>query len=363
MSIIKPREHILDIPLYIPGGDIPGVDNPVRLASNESPLGPSPAAVKAFHATADVLARYPDSACADLRRALAEQHQLDFAQITCANGSEQLIDLLARGYSGPTDEVIFTEHAFIAYRIATQASGATPVAVSEKHYTADVDLILSKISARTRIVFLANPNNPTGTFLKKEEIYRLRESLPVNILLVIDAAYSEYVTHSDYSACHPLASESDGNTVVLHTFSKIYGLAALRVGWMVSNPDIAGVLERIKGVFSVSRPAQAAAIAALLDEEHTRRAQAHNHKWLQWLRIELERIGLETSPSLGNFLLIHFSSPEQSQGADHYLRRQGIIVRPVAGYGLPQCLRVSVGLEHENRKLTALLAEFLTRRG
>lgn len=364
MSMVKPRPYILDTFPYVAGADsIPGFENPVKLSSNESPLGPSPKAIRAYEKTAGGLARYPDSACSELRRALATYHKLAPERIICTNGSEQLIDMLARAYSGPGDEIIFTQYAFIAYRIAALANGATPVAAAETDFRADVDAILSKVTDNTRIVFIANPNNPTGTYLGKEQVYRLRESLPQHILLVIDAAYSEYVDKPDYSCGHELALEPDGNCVILHTFSKLYGLAALRIGWAVAAPEIIDVLNRINGVFNVSRPAQAAAIAGLQDPTHTNKAKRHNDKWRPWLTDKLEQSGLRVTPGLGNFLLVHFDDAVQSRAADAHLRRQGIIVRSVAGYGLPQCLRISVGLAHENRSLAAALHTFLAETG
>ncbi len=361
MSAPKPHPHILETISYVAGEDsIPGIANPAKLSSNESPLGASPKAVSAFKDSAAELARYPDGGATDLRAALANFYHLHSEQIICANGSEQLIDLLARAYSGPGDEIVFTEHAFIAYRIAAQANGATPIAVSEKELTADVDIILSKVTDRTRIVFLANPNNPTGTYLPEKTIHRLHENLPKHVLLVIDAAYSEYVEQTDYSPCHELVNHRNGNCVVLHTFSKIYGLAALRIGWAVCDPKIVDTLNRIKGVFNISRPAQAAAVAALYDTQHTHKARQHNTKWMAWLKKELQRPGLKTTPGLGNFLLVHFTDSVQSQAVDAHLRKHGIIVRPVAAYGLPQCLRVSIGLEHENRKLIDVLESFLS---
>lgn len=360
MPTIKPNACVLDTILYVAGEDsVPGFNDPAKLSSNESPLGPGSKAIKAFKDTAHTLARYPDSACGDLRLALSEHYNLQPEQIICSNGSEQLIDVLTRAYSVPGDEVIFTEHAFIAYRIAAQANGATAVAVPEKQFTADLDRIVSKVNDKTRIVFLANPNNPTGTWLRKQEIYRLRENLAENVLLVIDAAYGEYLSEPSYSVCHELAKVPNGNTVVLHTFSKIYGLASLRIGWAVCHPEVVDVLNRIKGVFNVSGPAQAAAIAALHDTDHVQKAQRHNKEWMEWLTAEFGRLGLKITPSVGNFLLVHFNDAVHAQAADQYLRRQGIIVRPVAAYGLPQCLRISIGLEHENRKLIEVLTAFL----
>lgn len=362
ISILRPHTNILDIMDYIPGEDtLPGFDKPAKLSSNESPLGPSPRAIQAFKDASEELARYPDGSCNRLRQVLADHHDIHPEQIVCSNGSEQLIDMLARAYAGPGAEVIFTEHAFICYRIATQAAGGTAVVVAEHNLTTDVDEILDNVTDRTRIVFLANPNNPTGTYIAKEESQRLRDSLPKHVLLVIDAAYCEYVDQADYSAGNELVNHSDCNTVVLRTFSKIYGLAALRIGWAYCPSEVASVLNRIRGAFCVSKPAQEAAVEALQDRQHTATAKTHNDRWLSWLITELDQIRLTATPSVGNFILIHFDDADQSLAADLTLRQQGIILRPVAGYGLPQYLRASVGLEHENRKMIKVLKSFVTK--
>lgn len=361
---IRAHRHILDTLLYVAGEDsVPGFENPAKLSSNESPLGPSRGAIEAYRNTSAELSRYPDGGCVRLRQALADHNGISPDNIVCSNGSEQLIDMLARAYAGAGDEVIFTEHAFISYRIATQAAGATAVAVPECELRTDVSAILDHVNARTRIVFLANPNNPTGTYICSDELQRLRAGLPPHVLLVIDAAYCEYVDRSDYRIGNDLVDQPDGNTVVLRTFSKIYGLAALRIGWAYCPPDVVEVLNRIRGVFPVSRAAQAAAIAALADTEHTVAAKAYNHRWRRWLTKALRQIGLRVTPSVGNFVLVHFDNAEHSLAADRYLRSQGIILRPVAGYGLPECLRASIGLKKENEQLVAVLRSFESRDG
>lgn len=359
---VKPHPYILKAPVYVAGeASVPGVEKPAKLSSNESPLGPSPDAVEAYQQVAHELARYPEGAATKLRFALAQHYQIDTERLICSNGSEQLIDIITRAYAGPGDEVVFTEYAFIAYRIAAQISGAIPVAVAEKEFTTDVDALLAAVTDRTRIVFLANPNNPTGTYIARQEVQRLRQGLPEDVLLVVDAAYSEYVEHDDYSNAHEWVNDHPGNTVVLHTFSKIYGLAALRVGWAYCPRDVVQVLTRVRGVFNVSGPAQAAAVAALSDRAHVEKAIAHNRQWLEYLQAELPTLGLKLSPSIGNFVLIHFKDAAQSKAADEYLRKQGIILRPLGGYGLSQCLRASIGLESENRRWVDLLRTFLKR--
>lgn len=360
MPSVKPKQYILKIVPYVAGeAEVQGVSDPAKLSSNESPLGPSPLAVRAYTEAAATLERYPDSGATALRAALAEQHGIPPEQIVCGTGSEQLIDILALAYSGPGDEVIFGQYGFIIYHLATLASGAIPVPVAEVDFTLNVDAILQAVTDRTRIVFIANPNNPTGTYISKEELQRLRSGLPERILLVIDAAYCEYAEAKDYGYGWELVNDQPGNTVVLRTFSKIFGLAALRVGWAYCPGDVAEVLHRVRGVFNVSHPAQVAAIAALGDREHIEKAKAHNRQWLPWLSEQISSTGLALSPSLGNFVLIHFADPGQCQTADTNLRQGGVILRPVGGYGLPQCLRASVGLGHENERMIELLTSFL----
>ena len=360
----KPKPHLLKISPYIAGEDsVPGVRNPAKLSSNESPLGPSPKALEAYTKTADALHRYPNGGAQVLRDALAEKHSFSADRIVCGNGSEQLIDMLARAYAGPGDEVVFSRHAFVCYYLSTLAAEAVPVIAEESNLTADVDTILDAVTGRTRIIFLANPNNPTGTHLPFTEISRLRQSLPEEVMLVIDAAYCEYVGDSSYSAGDGLVDDTPGNTVVLRTFSKIHGLAALRVGWAYCSSDTALVLHRVRGVFNVSTPAQRAAVASLGDEAHIRNAREHNDVWLPWVASELTRLGLQVTPSAGNFVLAHFADAAQCAAADAYLRSHGIILRPVANYGFPAALRVSVGLDAENRKLLELLGTFIDEEG
>ena len=359
MPLVEPKSHVMKIVPYIAGeAKIPGFDSPAKLSSNESPLGASPAAIRAYSDQAGKLELYPDGAAIALRQALAQAHGLNVDQVVCGTGSEQLIDCVCRAYVSPGDEVIFTEYAFVCYLISTMAAGGVPVRVPEKNLTADVDAILEKDSPRTKVVFLANPNNPTGTWIPRAELHRLRRELPEHVLLVVDAAYSEYCDQDEYSFGEELIEAEDGNTVVLHTFSKIFGLASLRVGWARAPREVAMALHRVRGVFNVSTAGQVAAIAALSDTGHTRAARQHNDKWLPWLDGELRKLGLEVTPSIGNFLLMHFDDAARCQSADAFLRGKGLILRPVANYGLPRSLRLSVGLEEDNRAVISALAQW-----
>jgi histidinol-phosphate aminotransferase len=272
-----------------------------------------------------------------------------------------LFHLLAQAYLGPGDEAIFTEHGFLVYKIVILAAGATPVVAPEKHYRADVDAILERVTPRTRAVFIANPNNPTGTYLPFDEVRRLRSSLPGNVLLVLDAAYGEYVRRNDYEAGIELVATTP-NTVMTRTFSKIYGLASARVGWVYCPADVAAVLNQIRSPFNVAGPSMAAAIAALQDKAHVEHAKAHNEEWRSWLTQEIRALGIEVTDSVGNFLLIHFGGKtgRSAVEADEFLNSRRIILRRLAAYGLPDGLRLTVGLEADNRAVVAALAEFMS---
>ncbi len=341
-----PRPGILDIAAYVGGeSKVVGVSRIIKLSSNESALGPSPRAMAAYQALAGELHRYPDGGSSELRAALGERYGLDPERIVCGAGSDELIALLMRGYVGPGDDVIYSQHGFLMYPIAAKSVGATPIAAPERNLTADVDALLAAVTPRTRVVFLANPNNPTGTYLPRDELERLHAGLPRSVVLVIDAAYSEFVVRNDYSAGEDLVTAHD-NVVMMRTFSKIYALAALRLGWAYCPPAIADVLNRIRGPFNVNAPALAAGVAALKDQAAFDAARTHNDIWRPWLTEALTRLGLTVTPSVANFLLVHFKDAE---AANDHLLRHGIIARKMAAYGLPNCLRISVGTEDECR--------------
>jgi histidinol-phosphate aminotransferase len=359
----QPQPGILDISPYVPGeSEVPSGLKPIKLSSNETPLGPSPKAIAAYKAQAEHLALYPDGDATALRNAIAKHYGLNRDRIVCGCGSDELINLIAHAYVGPGDETIYTEHGFLMYKIATLSSGGKPVAVPETDYRADVDAILARVTPRTRLVFLANPNNPTGTYIQHGEVRRLHKGLPSDTLLVLDAAYSEYVRRNDYEAGLELVATTE-NTVMTRTFSKIYGLAALRLGWAYSPAAVADVLNRVRGPFNVTAPAIAAGVAALEDKAHLETAVAHNDKWLPWVAAEAEKAGITVTPSVGNFVLMHFPAGKgkDAVAADEYLKAKGIILRRVAAYGLPNCLRMTIGTEDDNRRVMAALAEFMRR--
>lgn len=357
-----PKPGVLDIAPYVGGrAAAPGARRVFKLSSNESPFGASPKAIEAYHEAAASLGIYPEGSARLLREAIGKAHGLDPARIVCGSGSDELIGLLAHCYLRPGDEVLFSAHAFLIYRIAALASSATPVAVPEPRLRVDVDAMLAAVTEKTRIVYLANPNNPTGSYLGAAEVERLHAGLPRDTLFVIDAAYAEYVTQADYEPGVALVSRHE-NAVMTRTFSKIYGLAGLRVGWAYCPPAVADALNRVRGPFNVSVPAQRAAAAALADEAHTQMARAHNAKWLPWLCGRIRATGLRADDSAGNFLLIHFP-PEAEHGvaaADRFLTERGFILRPVKAYGLPHCLRLTIGSEEANRLVAEALAEFMT---
>ena len=358
-----PRPGILDISPYVGGeSKAEGAARVIRLASNESALGPSPRAVEAYREQAHELHRYPDGGSTALREAIARRYGLDARRIVCGTGSDELISLLARAYAGPGDEVVYSRHGFLMYPIAAQSVGASPVAVPERDLTADVDAMLARVTPCTRLVYLANPNNPTGTCLPREEVNRLHAGLPSSTLLVLDAAYAEFVTRNDYEPGIELAERSD-NVVMLRTFSKIYALAALRIGWAYAPAGIIDVLNRVRGVFNVNLPAQAAAVAALEDVAAVDRARAHNDRWRPWLERELGALGLEVTPAVANFVLVRFGArPKDANAAFAFLQSRGILTRKMVAYGLPEHIRITVGLEEEMRAVVAALADFLARR-
>jgi histidinol-phosphate aminotransferase len=361
MPRLRPRPGILEIEPYVGGkAEAPGGARAIKLSANESPLGPSPNAIAAVRAAAPEAHRYPDGDALPLRRAIGERFGLDPDRIVCGAGSDELIQLLMRAYAGPGDEVLYSAHGFLMYKLSALGVGATPVAAPERELIADVDALLARVTTRTRMVFIANPNNPTGSYLAADDLARLHAGLPEDVLLVIDAAYAEYVGRNDYLAGAELVDRAD-NVVMTRTFSKLFGLAALRLGWLYAKPPVVDVLHRLRGPFNVGTPAQVAGIAALEDLEHQERAKAHNDRWLPWLGREIGSLGLEAHPSVANFVLISFQGDagRSADAASAWLERRGILARSMAAYGLPRSLRLSVGLEDDNRFAVAALREFM----
>jgi histidinol-phosphate aminotransferase len=356
----KPKSGILDIAPYVGGKSVakPGV-RVVKLSSNETPLGPSPAAVKAFTDAANTLHRYPDGTAIKLREAISETYSLPVERLVCGNGSDELIGLLIHAYAGAGDEILMSRHGFLMYKIYAQSFGVSTVMAPEKNLRTDVDAMLAAVTPKTRIVFVANPNNPTGSYITKDELKHLHAGLPSSTLLVVDAAYSEYVTLPDYTDGSELVAKH-ANVVMLRTLSKIYGLSALRIGWAYAPTHVVDVLNRIRGPFNVSIPAQAAGAAAARDKNFIEKARAFNNEWRAWLSKEIAALRLTVHPSIANFVLVEFPGGKHTaEAANAFLMERGLIVRDVAAYGLPDCLRISIGLEDDNRAVVNALADFL----
>lgn len=365
MSAPVPRPWIMDIEEYVSGESVlAGRAEVIKLSSNEGALGPSPRAMQAYLDAVKTLHRYPVANHALLRQALGKAHGIDSNRIVCGVGSDEIIGLLCRAYVGPGDEVLYSRHGFRMYPIAAEACGATPVAADETNLTGSVDNLLAAVTPRTRIVFIANPNNPTGTFIPKDEVIRLRKHLPPSVLLVLDEAYAEFVTAADYASGFGLVDGPGANVVVTRTFSKIYGLGGIRLGWGYCPEPVAGVLNRIRDPFNVSGPALAAGVAAVEDGAFLAACQAHNSQWRTWLTEKIESLGLVHTPSSCNFVLVNF--PERSgrdaAAADAYLRGRGIIVRAMGSYELGNWLRITVGTAQENEALVQALADFAAKR-
>lgn len=357
-STPKPKSSILSIAPYVGGKSKarPGV-RVVKLSSNETPLGASQEALKAFMESASSLHRYPDGNATVLREAIGEVYNIPPERIVCGAGSDELIAFLIHAYTEPGDEVLYSQHGFLMYKIYAQGAGAVPVTAPEKNLRVDIDALLAAVTKRTKLVFVANPNNPTGSYITKAELKKLRDGLPANVLLVVDGAYAEYCEQKDYSCGRELVESTD-NTVMLRTFSKIYGLSALRIGWAYAPANIVDVLNRVRGPFNVSSPAIVAAAAAVRDKAFTAKARAFNDEWLPWLSKEIATLGLKVHPSIANFILVEFT-PGQAEKANAFLMERGLIVRDVVAYGLPNHLRITIGLPDDNRAVVQALAEFL----
>ncbi len=358
--VLPPANPILRIAPYVPGRSTAGGHaKEYKLSSNENPLGPSPAAREAFIAAATSLERYPDGGATLLREAIASTYGLKSDRLICGNGSDEILSMIAHAFLAEDDEAIFTEHAFLMYRIVTLAAGANPVVVAEPGMQTDIDAILAAVTPRTKVVFLANPNNPTGAYTPAAEVKRLREGLPAGVLLVIDAAYAEYVRKNDYESGIELVATRD-DTIMTRTFSKIHALAGLRLGWAYAPAGVIDALHRVRGPFNVNAPAIAAGVAALADRAHMEAAVEHNAYWLPEVSRRIQALGFGVPDSVGNFILIDFSTVDGADAgdADDFLGARGCVLRRVAGYGLPQMLRMTIGDEEANEAVIAALTEY-----
>lgn len=356
MTSIKPQSGIMDISPYKGGvSELDGIADVVKLSSNENPFGASQAARDAYAKAAHQLHRYPATDHAELRAAIADVHGLNADRIICGAGSDEVISLLCQAYAGIGDEVIHTEHGFSMYRISTLAAGATPVEVRERERVVDVDAILAACNERTKLVFIANPANPTATMIGGNEVAKLADGLPAQTLLVLDGAYAEYVDGFDGGAA--LVEQRD-NVIMTRTFSKLYGLGGLRVGWGYGPADVIDVLNRIRGPFNISSPQMDTAVAAVRDVEYAEKCRVENARMRVWLAEALAKLGIPSDTSCANFILARFADQSEAEACDDYLKTQGLIVRRVAGYKLPNCLRITVGDEASCRRVVHAVAGF-----
>ena len=357
MSVsIKPQPGIMNIELYVGGQSrIDGVSNVLKLSSNENPLGTSDAAKEAYARAVHDMHRYPSTDHADLRAAIAEVHGLDADRIICGVGSDEVLQFVAQAFAGPGDEIIYTEHGFSMYPILAHACAATPVKVAARERVVDVDAILKACTSKTRLVFIANPANPTGTMIGTSELERLASGLPKGCLLVHDAAYAEFVEGFDGGAA---LVEARDNVVMTRTFSKIYGLGGLRIGWGYAPKEIVEVLNRMRQPFNLSTAQLMTAEAAMRDQSWVEKCRQDNARMRAWLAEALAEMGVPSDTSCANFILARFADQAEAEACDEYLKTDGIIVRKVAGYGLPNCLRITVGDEAGCRRVVASIRNF-----
>ncbi len=351
----QPNPWIANLPIYTAGeGKISGVEQPARLAANEGALGPSAKAKQAVIDLAGALHRYPDGSFRTLREAIHDRYGLDPDRLLFGAGSDEILSLIARAYLGPESEALYSQHGFLMYPIMAKSVGAAVARAPETDRRADVDALLAAVTDRTKVLFLANPNNPTGSYLTADEVRRLHAGLRPDILLVLDGAYAEFVLEDDYDSGVALASEMD-NVIMTRTFSKLHALAGLRLGWAYGPPDVIEALNRLSDPFNVNAVAVAAGTASMKDSDFLQRSIDHNTQWVGWLRGQLGQLGIDAAPSAGNFVLADFAAwgergmDDPAETARLFLRERGILVRQVPNYGLPTCLRISIGLEHEMR--------------
>ena len=355
----RPRPEVLRIAAYVGGeSKVPGVNRVIKLSSNEGAFGVPPGAAAAFTRVASEIHRYPDGGSHELRRAIGARFGLDPARLVCGTGSDELIQHLCHIYGGPGTEIIMSAHGFTMYQIAGTYAGSRVLKTPERDLTADVDAMLAAVTPATRVVFLANPNNPTGSLLPQREVERLRRGLPPDVLLVLDAAYAEYVERPDYDPGVALVDAGE-NTVMLRTFSKIFGLGGMRVGWAYAPEGVVDALNRVRGVFNVNIAAQAAAVAALAEPGWVERSRAHNREWRERLGARLTEAGVKVWPSEGNFLLADFATPRRAAAANASLKARGLIVRGMDAYDLPHCLRITVGTAEDCGLVADAVAAFM----
>lgn len=356
---VMPRPSILSVEPYVGGeSKIPGVNRIIKLSSNEGAFGPPPGAIEAIRAMAAEAHRYPDGNGKAIREAIGARFGLDPARIVVGNGSDELLALIILAYGGEGTDIVMSAHGFQMYEITGRWAGCQVIKVPEKNLTTDVDGMLAAVGPRTRLMFLANPNNPTGSILPQAEVDRLRAGLREDVLLVLDSAYAEYVTRPDYDAGAKLVDAS-GNTVMTRTFSKIFGMGGMRLGWAYAPAPIVDVLSRVRGPFNVNAAAMAAGVAAVAEKGWVEKSVAHNTEWRGKVTDGLTGAGIKVWPSEGNFVLADFGTPAKAKAADEAMRARGLIVRAMGGYGLPQCLRITIGTAEECTMVIDALTAFM----
>ncbi len=354
----QPLAHVKELTPYKQGKcNLPGTASPIKLSSNECCFGSSPMAVAAYEAAASRLHRYPDGGQWELREVIADRYGVEVERVVCGNGSEEVIGLLIRSFVGCGDEVLLPQNHFVMCSVYARAQGATVVLAPEHEHTVDIDEILDRVSGKTKLIGIANPNNPTGTYVGRREIQRLIDNVPSDVVILLDGAYAQYVKVEDYDAGFDWA-ERHGNVFVTHTFSKIYGLAGLRVGWGYGDEVIVDAINRLRTPFNASLPAMAAAAAAVRDDRHVERVREHTWRWQQRIRQALGELGIHVVPSVTNFYLLHLENIEgkSADGAGRWLEKHGIIPRPAAD---DRCLRITVGTDEENEAVIRTLTAYV----
>jgi len=350
--------YITSIELYKPGKSKVNNDKKViKLSSNENALKTSPKVVTAYKNHFQQLHRYPDGSCTELRKAIGKKFNIDPEKLVCGAGSDEIISFITQAFAAPNDEILYSEYGFLMYPISAKRVGAVPVMAKEVNLKANIENIISKITNKTKIIFIANPNNPTGSYLNKKELEKLITSVPKNILIVLDMAYGEFADVKDYPDGIEMVNKYE-NVVMLRTFSKIYGLSSLRLGWSYSSLYIADMLNRVRGPFNINDPAQYVGVIAINDDEFVKKSKDHNSKWLKIIIDRLNKIGLKTYPTIANFVLIDFLTPAKCQKINQFLLDNGVILREMSAYNLPNCLRMNVGTEEENNIVLELLSKF-----
>ncbi|MDA7705698.1 histidinol-phosphate transaminase [Rickettsiales bacterium] len=352
--MIKAKPYIEKIKPYIAGKSKVASKKVIKLSSNENSLGSSKKAIESYQNASNELFRYPDGPSFELKKAIANKYNIEEEKITCGAGSDEIISLLIEAFAGVGDEIIQSEYGFLMYEISATKFGAKTLKAKDQNLKTDIDDIINLISDKTKIIFIANPNNPTGSYITKGELDKLIANIPKNIIIAMDLAYCEYIDKENYPDITQYVKKYD-NVIMMRTFSKIHGLAALRLGWCYSSQYIADSLNKVRGPFNVSMAAQKAGIAAINDDEFIKKSKKHNQEQLKFVQNSLNQLGVKFYDSFANFILIDFGSAEKCQKINQYLLDNGMIIRDMKSYNLPNCLRMTIGTEYENKEFINLL--------